>query len=112
MKEKNKLLELKKMLDSEEIPYTYEYEDCIGKDGKVDFTTYSIWYPELPESLVHIHTSTKIADKGYWISYLRRKNELYDFLHTDQFSDRIFLITDSATAFEIIKKHHNKELED
>lgn len=111
MKE-NKLLELKNMLDSNGIPYTYEYKDWIGKDGKINFTSYSIWYPKIPESLVHIHASTEIADKGIWISYLRRKNELYDFLHTDQFSDRLFLITDPATAFEIIKKHHNKELED
>lgn len=117
MKE-NKLLELKNMLDSEGIPYTYECKDWIRSDGKIGFTSYSIWYPKSPKSLVHIHTSTKLADKGCLIGHLRRKNELYDFLrkkrftYYDEFNDELFLLIDPASAFEIIKKHHNKELGD
>lgn len=118
MKE-NKLLELKNMLDSNGIPYTYECNDWKKENGKVDFTCYSIKYPEYPNSLVELHTTTKLATKGMTVRRMniRHGKKLNDSLRKKRspfvtMNNELFLIIDPAQAFEIIKKHHNKELED
>lgn len=116
MKE-NKLLELKNMLDSEGITYTYECVDWGKKNGKVDFTCYSIKYPEYPNSLVELFTTTNTKiivvrkmdlrpGKNFFGS-LRRKCSPFSTMFNES-----FLLRNPASAFEIIKKHHKKELED